>query len=180
MGGCGCPLMANFTPLNLTLISFYLFFYFLETSSLLGHQRRRVAWTTLSDAKPGNFFLFSLWVKEQMQTYYSSQAVSANMDLEHHLPTGKHIAGRVATLPKGPPAGSGLAPTPQTLNRNHKRRGGFLKGFINCDQLPMAVTHVIQAAVMTPSKDFSRGGRRHGRREGCRGGKRGWGGGSRA
>lgn len=97
------------------------------------------------------------------------------MDLEHHLPAGSRIAGRIAALPKDTPAGSGLAPTPQNLNRNHKRRGGFLKGFINCDQLPMAVTHVIQAAVMTPSKDFSRGGRRQGRREegGGRGGKRG-------
>ncbi|KAJ4920080.1 hypothetical protein JOQ06_027996 [Pogonophryne albipinna] len=38
------------------------------------------------------------------------------------------------------------------FNRNHER-GGFFKGFFNCDQPPSAVTHVIQAAVMTPSKE---------------------------
>ncbi|CAB1419576.1 unnamed protein product [Pleuronectes platessa] len=32
------------------------------------------------------------------------------------------------------------------------RPGSFFKGFINCDQPRSAVTHVIQAAVMTPSK----------------------------
>lgn len=114
-----------------------------------------------------SFFSLGWWggVEEQMSAYYSSQVLSANMDLEHHLPTGNRIAGQIAALPKDTPAGSGLAPTAQNFNRNHKRRGSFLKGFINCDQLPMAVTHVIQAAVMTPSKDFSRGGRRQGRRE---------------
>ena len=55
----------------------------------------------------------------------------------------------------------GLAPAPQNFNRNHER-GGFFKGFINCDQPPSAVTHVIQAAVMTPSKGCPQGGRRQG------------------
>lgn len=50
---------------------------------------------------------------------------------------------------------------PQNFNRNHER-GGFFKGFIKCDQPPSAVTHVIQAAVMTPSKGCPQGGRRQG------------------
>lgn len=86
------------------------------------------------------------------------------MDLEHPLP----ITSQNASLLQSPPITTsvivwepGLAPTPQNLNRNHKR-GGFFKGFINCDQLPLAVTHVIQAAVMTPSKGCSQGGRRQG------------------
>lgn len=55
----------------------------------------------------------------------------------------------------------GLAPALQNFNRNHEK-GSFFKGFINCDQPPSAVTHVIQAAVMTPSKGCPRGGRRQG------------------
>lgn len=77
------------------------------------------------------------------------------MDLEHHLPITSQSAG---LLPLNLPVlksvivwEPGLAPTPRNLNTNHKR-GGFFKGSIKCDQLPLAVTHVIQAAVMTPSK----------------------------
>lgn len=86
------------------------------------------------------------------------------MDLEHPLP----IASQNAGLLQSPPITvsvivwePGLAPAPQNFNRNHER-GGFFKGFINCDQPPSAVTHVIQAAVMTPSKGCPQGGRRQG------------------
>lgn len=52
-------------------------------------------------------------------------------------------------------------PTLQNFNRNHEMRSCF-QGFINCDQPPSAVTHVIPAAVMTPSKGRPWGGRRQG------------------
>lgn len=86
------------------------------------------------------------------------------MDLEHPLPITSQNAGPL----QGPPITTsvivwepGFAPAPQNFNRNHER-GGFFKGFINCDQPPSAVTHVIQAAVMTPSKGCPQGGRRQG------------------
>lgn len=84
----------------------------------------------------------------------------SNVDLEHPLP----IVGQNAGPRKCQTASvslcvcvwlPGLAPVRHNLNRNHERRS-FFKGFINCDQPPSAVTHVIQAAVMTPSKGCPR------------------------
>lgn len=50
----------------------------------------------------------------------------------------------------------------QNFNRNQAWKGEFFKGFIKCDQPASAVTHVIQATVMTPSKGCPRGGGRQG------------------
>lgn len=113
--------MANFTVLNLTLISF---FFFLGNVDFVWASKTSCRVDDFADSKLEivDFLpFFSLGrlggVEEQMSAYYSSQVLSANMALEHHLPTGS----RIAALPKDTPAGSGLAPTPQNLNRNHKR-----------------------------------------------------------
>ncbi|KAI4806522.1 hypothetical protein KUCAC02_017342, partial [Chaenocephalus aceratus] len=55
--------------------------------------------------------------------------VSSNVDLEHPLPIARQNAGPL----QSPPVvwEPGLA----TANRNHER-GGFFKGFFNCDQPP--------------------------------------------
>lgn len=55
----------------------------------------------------------------------------------------------------------GLDPPLQNFNRNQAWKGEFFKGFIKCDQPASAVTHVIQATVMTPSKGCPGGGGRH-------------------
>ena len=78
------------------------------------------------------------------------------MDLEHPLPITSQNAGCALAQPHPITVSvivwePGLAPALQNFNTNHER-GGFFKGFINCDQPLSAVTHVIQGAVMTPSK----------------------------
>lgn len=81
------------------------------------------------------------------------------MELEHPLLLTNQNAG----LRSAPVSGRepGRSPTLQTFNRNHEK-GSCFQGFINCDQPPSVVTHVIQAAVMTPSKGCPWGGRRQG------------------